>query len=250
MTSGIYKITFQSNVKDLCYIGSSKDIEKRIKVHKKDLRIGIHANKFMQEDWNKYGESNFQFEILELVEDIELLTERESYYIEYYKSYRPFGYNIQRKPFRSNSDEWTDEKRQAMSKSLKKYYENNEAPFKGKKHTMEARKKMSEVNKLRTGSKNSFYGKKHTEETKKKMSKNRKSYSPTEEHREIISTSRRGENANFAKLTEKDVLEIIELINCKERVVNISKKYNVTIGTIYNIRNGKSWSYLTKGKLK
>ena len=45
---------------------------------------------------------------------------------------------------------------------------------KGGKHTLEARKKMSEAKKKLVGEKHPFYGKKHKEETKRKLSENAK----------------------------------------------------------------------------
>lgn len=90
---GVYKITCLEN--NMFYIGSSKHIEKRWKEHKKDLNLNHHANMFLQEDWNKYGEISFKFEILEET------SEEERYNVEqkYLDELKPFyrignGYNI------------------------------------------------------------------------------------------------------------------------------------------------------------
>jgi group I intron endonuclease len=60
--AGIYAITNAINGKR--YIGSSKDIKQRFADHKKDLNNNIHHNRKLQEDWNKYGETYFSFDLL------------------------------------------------------------------------------------------------------------------------------------------------------------------------------------------
>jgi len=45
------------------------------------LKRNKHFNKYIQRSWNKYGEENFMFEILENCE-VEKLIEREQYYID------------------------------------------------------------------------------------------------------------------------------------------------------------------------
>lgn len=61
---GVYKITNVVNGK--FYIGSSKDIKDRWNSHRSDLNGNTrHHSKSLQDDWEKYGESSFRFEILE-----------------------------------------------------------------------------------------------------------------------------------------------------------------------------------------
>lgn len=91
---GVYKITCLLN--DKIYIGSSKNILRRFSQHKNFLKKGGHHNYYLQEDWDKYGEENFKFEILEECK------EGERYILEqkYLDLLRPFwytdiGYNIQ-----------------------------------------------------------------------------------------------------------------------------------------------------------
>ena len=56
--------------------------------------MGIHGNIHLQHAWNKYGEDNFEFSIIEEC-DIELLDEREIFWIDKLKSYYKLnGYNI------------------------------------------------------------------------------------------------------------------------------------------------------------
>lgn len=46
------------------------------------LRKGTHNNRRLQEDFNKYGEDNFIFRILEKLDNLENSIEREQYYID------------------------------------------------------------------------------------------------------------------------------------------------------------------------
>ena len=92
---GIYCIVNKANEKK--YIGSSKSVYYRWKgQHRCNLRRGVHKNIHLQNAWNKYGEHNFEFLILEECPIISL-KEREEYWMETYKSYqREFGYNSSR----------------------------------------------------------------------------------------------------------------------------------------------------------
>ena len=90
--SGIYKITNLVNNK--VYIGKGTKVSGRIAAHKYLLRNNKHNNGHLQHAWNKYGEQNFTFETIEKCE-VSMLPQRESYWVEYYKSNSDvFGYNL------------------------------------------------------------------------------------------------------------------------------------------------------------
>ena len=84
---GIYKITNQINGK--IYIGQSIDIEKRWEDHK---YYNSNEKTKLQYALQKYGVSNFSFEIIELCKQEEL-NEKEIFWISYYNSYED-GYNM------------------------------------------------------------------------------------------------------------------------------------------------------------
>ncbi|EHQ90187.1 GIY-YIG nuclease family protein [Desulfosporosinus youngiae] len=67
---GVYQIT--NNINNKVYIGRSNDIERRWKDHIRQLNKGTHNNQGLQNDWNKYGEGNFAFEIIKLCDEKEL----------------------------------------------------------------------------------------------------------------------------------------------------------------------------------
>ena len=87
----IYVIQNIKNKK--CYVGqTTKSLRQRYGHHRCDLNNNIHHNKYLQDDWNKYGESCFICKLLEVV-DTNNLDERERYWIEFFHS-DIAGYNI------------------------------------------------------------------------------------------------------------------------------------------------------------
>lgn len=94
---GIYKI--QNAINNKIYIGESLDILRRWEEHINELKNKIHYNKKLQNDWNKYGEENFTFNIISVLDDsIENFLDKyilliyEDYYIKKYNSLND-GYN-------------------------------------------------------------------------------------------------------------------------------------------------------------
>lgn len=87
--SGIYYIYNIINGK--MYIGESVDIYRRWREHAQDLKDGAHDNVHLQRSWDKYGECNFKFNIIEKCKEDDLL-EREKYWIKFYDSFNN-GYN-------------------------------------------------------------------------------------------------------------------------------------------------------------
>lgn len=90
---GIYTITNLVNNK--IYVGSStRCIYKRVKDHIYALKNNKHHSIHLQRAYNKYGNDNFQFEILEECEDKYCLSQ-EQYWINILNvCSRKFGYNI------------------------------------------------------------------------------------------------------------------------------------------------------------
>lgn len=155
---GIYKIVNTINGK--VYIGQSIRIKSRKIDHLRDLRQNKHINKHLQAAFNKYGEQNFKFEIIECYEDdfpIEELTKREQYWIDYYGgldssnnynkreagSKGPLSEESKRKLSAKHKGKKviiTEETKQKISKSLK----GRPAHNKGSHHTLDTRKRISE----------------------------------------------------------------------------------------------------------
>ena len=79
MKSGIYKIT--NTVTLQVYVGSAVNLARRIRTHRSYLSRGVHANRKLQNSWNKYGEASFVTSTLEQVEPL-MLIEREQFWID------------------------------------------------------------------------------------------------------------------------------------------------------------------------
>jgi hypothetical protein len=90
--SAIYKIVNKINGK--IYVGSCVFHYTRKAQHWYRLRRDSHANTHLQSAWNKYGEENFIFEIIEYVYDKYMLLKREDYWINRLNTVdRTIGYN-------------------------------------------------------------------------------------------------------------------------------------------------------------
>lgn len=55
----------KNNANGKIYVGRTGRLSNRKKLHINSLRANRHPNKILQEDFNKYGESEFEFEIAE-----------------------------------------------------------------------------------------------------------------------------------------------------------------------------------------
>jgi hypothetical protein len=66
---GIYTITCVATGK--VYVGHSGTILERIAGHKAHLRHGNHHNRYLQEEFDRYGEDSFVYTIREIHSDIE-----------------------------------------------------------------------------------------------------------------------------------------------------------------------------------
>ncbi len=78
--AAIYKIINKANGK--FYVGSTHSFTKRKREHLKMLKGNRHHSDYLQKSWNKHGEKNFVFEIIETVTDVNHLIRREQHYID------------------------------------------------------------------------------------------------------------------------------------------------------------------------
>lgn len=91
-SSGVYQIRCIANGK--IYIGSAVNIHDRCEHHRSSLRRRGHVNSHLQAAWNKYGESQFEFTVLEMARRSDLL-EMEQKWLDKTQAYvRGIGFNI------------------------------------------------------------------------------------------------------------------------------------------------------------
>lgn len=94
MNSGIYTIT--NLVDNKVYIGYALMFNTRKSDHWDKLKRNKHKNIYLQRAWNKYGEDNFSFEILEECEK-QFLASLEHYWCTILDTHNPErGYNIRK----------------------------------------------------------------------------------------------------------------------------------------------------------
>lgn len=84
----IYKIT--NDIDSNIYIGKTnhENPQDRFKEHLSDSKRERCKNRQLYKLMNLYGQEHFQFEVIEEVENDEVACQRESYWIEYYDTYK------------------------------------------------------------------------------------------------------------------------------------------------------------------
>lgn len=209
---GIYKIENTENGK--VYVGQSVTIERRFTSHRTALRGDYHNNSKLQEDFNKFGEDAFLFEILEEVKikTDEDLWARETYWCKFYNSVQE-GYN-QVSPQRCFSLAYSEE----MVVEIRKKYANGDCTQKELADEHELH--YATINQIVTGTIYTHYGGPITKGGNGKP----------------ISTS--------GALTEEDVIEIKKLLKEGGDEYKIAEMFKVHRQTIFNIKYGTHWSHI------
>jgi group I intron endonuclease len=180
MKSGIYKIYF--NGSDRFYVGSALNLVKRRENHLYFLRRQTHPNRFLLNLFNKYGRENFRFEVLERVAP-DSLVEREQAWIDELRPELNI-LKIARSSFGFKHDEDT---RMRMSRIKKEHMADPELRAKSQatqfKKGMEVSVERREQIRAQMLTANPFKGRTHTEEARRKMSEKAKA---REERRRLI----------------------------------------------------------------
>lgn len=159
----IYKITNLKNGK--VYIGqTTQTLKARMSRHITRALNETHYNYALCNAIRKYKPDSFKFEIIENVNDKSELNEREMYWIKYYNSTTPSGYNMTEGGGGTNGYKHKEEDKAIMSSMKRGMYKKDENPF---------------------------YGKHHSEEQKAKWRKERSGRTLTDDHKLNISKTRK-----------------------------------------------------------
>ncbi len=98
------------------YVGSTARVGERWRTHRKQLRAARHPNRHLQAAWNEYGETAFEFGIIERVPDAAMLTQREQYWMDRLQACNPAnGYNLRPRAESSRGKQFTPEQRARLS---------------------------------------------------------------------------------------------------------------------------------------
>lgn len=179
MKSGIYKIEHIDSGK--VYVGSAANFVKRFSAHRVALRKSSHPNSKLQRAWDKYGESSFNFVIIEAIDDQKILIIREQFWINKLVAVAN-GYNIAPTAGSALGRKTSPETKAKLSAALKgrKAHPNLVAALTGRFYSPETRAKLSAAKLGKLGRKHTpeqrvarsiwQTGKKHSKETRMKMS--------------------------------------------------------------------------------
>ncbi len=139
---GIYKIQNRTNGK--YYVGSSRRLERRMFYeHRWMLRRGEHFNPHLQNAWDKYGESNFDFLVVEVLSpevSEKTLLSAEQRHLDVLKCSPQLGYNS---TFIAGKVELTPAMRKAQSIRQKKWLKKNGHPLLGTHPSQETLERLS-----------------------------------------------------------------------------------------------------------
>jgi group I intron endonuclease len=201
----VYKIL--NTINNKFYIGSTIHFTTRKREHIYALKHKIHRNSLLQRAWDKYGEENFKFEILEILDtnaDLKKILETEQKYLDLLLPYeREIGYNLN--PVAGSNLGFK------MPESAK---EKLKIINTGKKHSLETRRRISEIQK---GKKRKFSSKL------------------------LTSQKCRHENNPSAKLNWEKVREIRKKKQEGMSGREIAKLFNIAETNVSSICNYKTW---------
>lgn len=240
--SGIYKITNLINGK--IYIGSSVNLKRRKTIHLSNLKNKKHGNRYLQNSFDKYGEDNFIFEILEPVEDKNNLIVREQYWIDTLNACnKNIGYNLAPTAGSLLGVKRSQESKIKISQAKIGKFKGELSPcaILSEKEVLEikiliakgmSKSKIAEIYRV---SLNTIWD---------------INYNRTWKHVEIDASSIEQKyffemSDERRKLTNNQVLDIKKLLYEEVSCKDISIQFNVSQSTIYKIKSGEQWSHVS-----
>jgi group I intron endonuclease len=227
----IYKIAFKQI--DKFYIGSAMRFSIRKLAHLGTLRKGIHRNIHLQRCYDKYGENSMFFEILEEVNAEEKLITTEQKWIDTYEWNKllnicPIAGNTLGRKHTEEAKKKISQNHHDVSGEKNPMYglTGSLSPNYGRKHTEETKRKISEGNK----GKQKTLGYKHTEEAKKKIGENWKGRKHKEGSKKKMSLKRleNSRKNGGQKLTLEKAREIRDRRSNGETITKLAKEFGIS----------------------
>jgi group I intron endonuclease len=202
------------------YVGSARNINKRIKAHIRSLKDNIHINKKIQNDFNKYGIDNFEFKDI-LHCSVDKLNINELEQIKKFDSIN-HGYNSLNQGYSINV---------GLSRTGK------QNPMYNKNHSNESKNKISEFRK-------NHIGWNHSIKTRNKMrikAKKRYEKGISNNPEKICETK--------SNLSKNEVIEIIKLLKRGIKQKDIAKKFGLSFKQISKINCNKIWKHIDRSSI-
>ena len=182
----------------------------------------------MQVDWDTYGPENFEFAVLEIVDDPALLNDLEIRYIDAYTA-KGLCYN--------QNPGGTGKGKHLTEEAKRKIGDKNRVNMTGRKASEETRRKMSESQKKRV----------YTDEEKLQIAEKMRSINigrhRSDETKDLLRKINQ-ENPPSAKLTPDDVREIRRKNSEGVSVKDLAIEYHVSYACIYNIIHRHRWKHI------
>lgn len=228
---GIYEIKNKLNKN--VYIGkTAMNFGDRWDSHRALLRSNKHFNKHLQNAWNKYGEENFEFNIVKecsLDDDLDLL---EKDYIKKFKE-ENLSYNMT-----DGGDGGCWLGKHLTDEAKRKIGEKNRINMTGRKLSEETRKKMSESQLKRV------YTDEEKERRRERLRASNIGKVVSDETKELLRKINQ-ENPPSAKFTPDDIREIRRLKLSGITLNELALKYNTSPSYISNICHFRRWSHVS-----
>lgn len=235
--SGIYKFTNKLNGK--FYIGSSVNLRRRFANYFSLAYIsGVKNHLTISRALIKYGYFNFELEILEYCNTLDLLI-REQYYIDILKP----KYNIAKIASSTIGIKKSEKQKNNISKAIKGKYIGEKSALFGKTHSLETKKLMSLA---KSGIKNPLYGKTHTYETKILMRNKKLGKTLSQATKEKLIKAK-GQITYLYKLKNYTAEGVKQT---KDNYILIKKFYSIReLGRYFKVSQSTISSYLKSGKI-
>lgn len=179
---GIY--TIRNTVNGKLYVGSAVCFRKRFTLHRSYLNRGLGTAR-LQNAWRKYGESAFEFTVIEIVADRSALLAREQYWMDKLQVVE-LGYNIYPTAGSGLGYRHSEERKAAVSRQFKGVPKS--AEWRAKASAAQIGRKLS----AETRAKMSLAASNRSAEHRKKLSDARKTFRQTPEAKAKIAAAIRG----------------------------------------------------------
>jgi group I intron endonuclease len=235
---GVYRIVNTANGD--AYYGSSKDVDKRLIRHRNELQNNKHHNSHLQRAWDKYGNENFTFELVEEC-TFDLLLQTEQHYLDKNPAYNiglkaSGGDNLSKNPdkidiierirttVKLTFDSMTAEEKKfkfSRPQELNPNWRNGSSV-----KYCKCGKEIAPINKTcrecrdRNKEKNPFYEKTHTKEAKDKIAAQRIGKYFGEQNKPIIIDGVKYRSASYAS-----TILNIPMVTIRWRVLSLNKKF-------------------------